>query len=179
MKFVKLEEVNPLLFYKPYYMEAAKGGTKAYVLLREALEDTNQIAITKVVIKTRQHLAAIKPQQNGLMLELMHFPDEILDVTEFKAPATQKVAKNEMAMAKQLIKSMSGPWKPDEYNDDYRQGLEKMIKEKIAHGGKKPARATHAKRPSNVIDLVSILKKSVAEANQGHKSSKKSARKAA
>jgi DNA end-binding protein Ku len=179
MKFVKLEEVNPLLFYKPYYMEAAKGGAKAYVLLREALKDTNQIAITKVVIKTRQHLAAIKPQQNGLMLELMHFPDEILDVAEFKAPATQKVAKNEMTMAKQLIKSMSGPWKPDEYNDDYRQGLEKMIKEKIAHGGKNPARATRHKRPSNIIDLASILKKSVAEANQGRKSSKKSARKAA
>ena len=68
-------------------MEVEKGGDKAYVLLREALADSGKIAIAKVVIKTRQHLAAVKPQEKGLMLELMHFPEELLDVSEFKAPA--------------------------------------------------------------------------------------------
>src|SRR6201986_4869386 len=75
INFVDLTEVNPLLFYKPYYMEPEKGADKAYVLLRQSLEDVEKIAIAKVVIKTRQHLAAIKPQQSGLMLELMHFPE--------------------------------------------------------------------------------------------------------
>jgi DNA end-binding protein Ku len=168
MHFVVLEEVDPLLFYKPYYMEASKGGTKAYILLREALEDTGKIAITKVVIKTRQHLAAIKPQKNGLMLELMHFPDEIIDASEFKAPASQAVAKSEMAMAKQLIKSMSAPWRPQDYNDDYRNALEKMIQKKIARGGKSGPPLRKKKQPSNVIDLVAILKKSVQEAEGGH-----------
>src|SRR5215471_4342139 len=77
LNFVKLDEVNPLLFYKPYYMECGKGGDKAYVLLRDALQESGKVAITKVVIRTRQHLAAIKPQGKGLMLELMHFPHEI------------------------------------------------------------------------------------------------------
>src|SRR5436190_1408663 len=70
MNFVKLDEVDPLLFYKPYMMEAGKGGDKAYILLREALRDSGKIAVAKVVIKTRQHLAAIKPQKKDLMLEL-------------------------------------------------------------------------------------------------------------
>src|SRR3954447_13693987 len=86
-EFVKLEEVDPLLFNKPYYMEVEKGGDKAYDLLRDALAETGKIAIAKVVIKTRQHLAAIKPQKSGLMLELMHFPEELVDASEFKAPA--------------------------------------------------------------------------------------------
>ena len=75
MNFVSIDDVDPLLFYKPYYLEAAKGGDKAYVLLRDALVDSGKIAIAKVVIRTRQHLAAVKPQKKGLMLELMHFPE--------------------------------------------------------------------------------------------------------
>src|SRR5690348_11846760 len=73
INFVNQDEVNPLLFQKPYYMEPEKGGDKAYVLLRQALADSGRIAIAKLVIKTRQHLAAIKPRETGLMLELMHF----------------------------------------------------------------------------------------------------------
>src|SRR5215475_4707074 len=72
MNFVQLEEINPLFFYKPYFMQAEKGGEKAYALLRDALANMGKIGIAKVVIKVRQHLAAIKSQQNGLMLELMH-----------------------------------------------------------------------------------------------------------
>src|SRR5436190_6394636 len=71
--FVELEEVDPIYFQKPYYMEPQKGGDRAYVLLREALRDSGKIGIAKVVIKTRQHLASVKPYRKGLMLELMHF----------------------------------------------------------------------------------------------------------
>src|SRR4029078_133618 len=92
-RFVTLDEVTPVYFHKPYFMEPQKGGDKAYVLLREALRDTGKIAIAKVVIKTRQHLAAVKPQEKGLMLELMHFATELLDVDEFKVPATKEVGK--------------------------------------------------------------------------------------
>jgi DNA end-binding protein Ku len=77
IEFVRLAEVDLLLFSKPYYMEVRKGGEKAYGLLRESLADSGRIAIAKVVIKTRQHLAAIKPQERGLMLEIMHYPKEI------------------------------------------------------------------------------------------------------
>lgn len=171
LHFVALEEVNPLLFYKPYYMEAGRGGDKAYVLLREALEKAGKIAIAKVVIKTRQHLAAVKPQKDGLMLELMHFPEEILDVSQFDAPHAKTVGKQEMTMAMQLIDSMSKKWNPKDYTDEYRDALERMIEKKIEHGGKKVPSPKHkGRKPTNVIDLVSILKKSIAET--GGKSSK-------
>jgi len=161
INFVAVEQVDPLLFYKPYYMEPAKGGDRAYVLLRDALNAVEKIAIAKVVIRTRQHLAAVKPQKRGLMLELMHFPFEIIDASEFKQPAEKAPAKAEMTMARQLIESMSEDWKPETYTDEYRDALEKLIEEKIEHGDEKqPAPARH-RRPTNVIDLVSVLQQSI------------------
>src|SRR6187401_1762816 len=96
VNFVSLDDVDPLLFYKPYYLEAGKGGDKAYVLLRDALVDTGKIALAKVVIRARQHLAAVKPQGKGLMLELMHFPRELVDLDEFKEPEEKPISKAEM-----------------------------------------------------------------------------------
>jgi DNA end-binding protein Ku len=167
--FVNLDEVNPVFFHKPYYMEPEKGGDKAYVLLREALESTEKIAIAKVVIKTRQYLAAVKPQENGLMLELMHFADELIDVSEFKVPKGHAVGKKELDMAKALVASMSAKWDPDKYRDDYKDALEKLIEQKIEKGDKEPA-GKPARRPkaTNVIDLVSVLQKSLAQSGGGH-----------
>jgi len=165
LNFVKLEEVNPLLFYKPYYMECSKGGDKAYVLLRDALRDSGKIGIAKVVIKTRQHLAALKPQEDGLMLELMHFPNELLDTSEFRVPSGATVAKAEMKMALQLIESMTAEWKPDEYKDEYRDAVEQMIESKIESGGK-TAPAPKKKAATNVVDLASVLQRSIEEATQ-------------
>jgi DNA end-binding protein Ku len=176
LNFVKLEEVNPLLFYKPYYMESGKGGDKAYVLLRDALMDSGKIAITKVVIKTRQHLAAIKPQEKGLMLELMHFPGEIMDVSDFKVPEPRPVTKPEMKMALQLIESMSTKWDPSEYKDEYREALEAMIEKKLENGGKM-APVPKKKAATNVIDLASVLQRSIRETSHSQKG--KSSRKKA
>ena len=139
MNFVALDDVDPLLFYKPYYMEVTKGGGKAYVLLRDALQQSGKIAIAKVVIKTRQHLAAVKPQGDSLMLELMHFPDELIDLAEFKKPSETSVAKPEMAMALKLIESMTSEWQPEQYRDEYKEALTEMIEDKVAHGDSAPA----------------------------------------
>ncbi|HEY5753744.1 MAG TPA: Ku protein [Chthoniobacterales bacterium] len=167
--FVPLDEVNPIFFHKPYYMEPQKGGDKAYVLLRDALQNSRMIAIAKVVIKTRQHLAAVKPQNKGLMLELMHFADELRDVKEFKPPTEQKAGKKELQMAAALIESMSAEWKPEEYVDEYRVALEKAIEEKIEKGDKALPKAPRRRPPSNVIDLVSVLKKSLEETGANRK----------
>ena len=161
LNFVEIKEVNPLLFYKPYYMEPGKGGDKAYVLLRETLEKADKIAIAKVVLKTRQHLAAVKPQKDGLMLELMHFPEEVLDTSDFKAPVAKTAGKAEITMAMKLVESMTEKWQPEKYKDDYREALEEMIEDKIAHGAKHAPASTRSKKPTNVIDLVSVLKKSL------------------
>jgi DNA end-binding protein Ku len=163
MNFVSLEDVDPLLFYKPYYLQAEKGGDKAYVLLRDALVKTGKIAISKVVIRKRQHLAAVKPQGSGLMLELMHFAHELVDVSEYKEPVEKPVSKAEMQMAEKLIESMSSPWDPEEYDDDYHRALEQLIEEKIEHPDEKPKSAPKKKREANVIDLVAVLQESIAK----------------
>ena len=163
INFVELDEINPLLFYKPYFMQVEKGGDKAYVLLRDALMAAKKIGIAKVVIKVRQHLAAIKPQSDGLMLELMHFPEELLGSSEVKAPAIKTVGKSEMNMATQLIKSMTTAWRPEMYHDDYHDALEKLIEKKVEHGGEKLPAPKKSKRPTNVIDLVSVLQQSIKE----------------
>ena len=175
MNFVRMDEINPVFFYKPYYMQAEKGGEKAYVLLRNALEESGRIGIAKVVIKVRQHLAAIKAQENGLMLELMHFPEELVDVSGFKAPATQPAGKPELKMAAQLIESMSSEWDPGQYHDDYRESLQKMIEEKIRHGGEKAAGPKKVRKPANVVDLVSVLQQSIKETQKKSKPLKKAA----
>ncbi len=170
INFVSLDEVNPLLFYKPYYLETGKGGDKAYVLLRDALVESGKIAIATVVIRTRQHLAAIKPQKKGLMLELMHFPEELLDLSEFKQPVEKPVGKAEMQMAKQLIQSMTSKWNPELYTDEYHEALEKMIEEKIEHGGERLPVPAKKKMPTNVVDLVSVLQQSIQQTQAKPKS---------
>jgi DNA end-binding protein Ku len=161
INFVALEDVDPLLFYKPYYLEVGKGGDKAYVLLRDALVDSGKIAIAKVVIRARQHLAAVKPQGQGLTLELMHLPSELIDTSEFKQPAKKTVGKAEMRMARELITSMTTDWKPEEYTDEYHEALEKLIEEKIEHPDKALPKPAKKREASNVIDLVSVLQKSL------------------
>ena len=183
-RFVKLADVNPIFFHKPYYMEPMKGGDKAYVLLREALRESGKIAIAKVVIKTRQHLAAVKPQDNGLLLELMHFANELIDIESFNLPKEAHPGKKEIQMAKALIESMSDEWNPEDYRDEYRKALEKVIEDKIQDGDKPAAVPKRAPRATNVIDLVSVLQKSLEEtggnarkkkASPGKQSKKKAA----
>jgi len=161
LNVVELAEINPLLFSKPYYMQPEKGGEKAYGLLRDALASAGKIGIAKVVIKERQHLAAVKPQKQGLMLELMRFPDEIVDVAEFKPPSTRPASSAEKQMANKLIESMTVTWDPEMYHDDYREALEALIEKKIEHGEKDLPAPKKAKRPTNVIDLVSVLQDSI------------------
>lgn len=165
--FVELAEVNPMHFNKPYYMEAGRGADKPYALLRDALISSGKVGIAKVVIRTRQHLASVKPQGKILVLELMHFADELVPADALKTPDADPGAK-EMTMAKALIDSMTHPWDPQRYGDDYRDAMLKLIDEKIAAGGKDlPAQTTKSKPATNVIDLVSVLQKSLDEAAAG------------
>jgi DNA end-binding protein Ku len=182
--FVKLEEVDPMMFQKPYYLEPMKNGGPAYRLLRDVLKETGKIGITKVVIKTRQHLAALKPHGNVLVLELMHFQDELVDQSELKIPEESKAAsgKRELQMARLLVDELSEAWDPARYTDDYESRLLQLIDQKIKTGGKAaPAPKKTTRAATNVIDLVSILQQSLQEAGAGAKKSagKSSAKKPA
>ena len=162
--FVELDEIDPIFFYKPYYLEPQKGGDKAYALLRDALKDSKKVGVAKVVIKTREYLAGVKPEDGALVLELMHFADELADATKLHIPTKVEVGKREMTMAKSLIDSMSSKWNPEKYKDDYREALMEVIEEKVEAGGKEiEEKPRKAPKPTKVIDLVSVLQKSLEE----------------
>jgi len=171
-EFVDLAEIDPMFFDQPYFLAPEKGGAKAYVILREALKRSRKVGIAKVVIKTREHLAAVKPLGDALVLELMHFADELADPEELKLPPAKEVGQKELTMAETLIDNMSGPWNPSEYKDEYREALMEVIDEKTRAGGKKaPGRKTAPAASTKVVDLVSVLKQSLEQA-QSHKSKK-------
>jgi DNA end-binding protein Ku len=168
--FVDLDEIDPMYFYKPYYLEPQKGGDKAYVLLREALADGKKVGIAKVVIKTRQYLAGVKALKNALVLELMHFADELLDAEKLNVPKKLEVGKREKEMADALVKSMSSKWDPEKYKDDYRDALMEVIEEKVESGGKEIEEKPKEKKPSTkVIDLVAVLQESLKAQGAGKK----------
>lgn len=165
--FVELDEIDPMYFDKPYYLEPQKGGAKPYALLRESLRKTGKVGIAKVVIKTRQHLAAVKPHHNVLVLELMHFAEELVKPTALKIPASLDVGTKELEMAMALVDSMTDHWDADKYTDEYRSALLQLIHEKIEHGGKLPPGTGPKKRtPTKVVDLVSVLQESLERTQQ-------------
>jgi DNA end-binding protein Ku len=172
--FVDLDEIDPMYFYKPYYLEPQKGGDKAYALLREALADGKKVGIAKVVIKTRQYLAGVKALKHALVLELMHFAEELADAEKLHVPKKTEVGKREKEMAEALVKSMTSKWDPEKYKDDYRDALMEVIEEKVESGGKEIEEKPKEKKPSTkVIDLVSVLQESLKAQGSGKK--KKSA----
>jgi DNA end-binding protein Ku len=176
MDFVILSEINPMFFHKPYYMKPTKGGAKAYALLRDTLRNEGKVAIAKVVIKTRQYLAAVKTNGEALLLELMHFADELVDASALDFPAFPSVSKNEMAMAKTLISQMSVKWDPNKYKDDYTSGLLNLIEKKVASGGHAVEEPGKSARPAaNIVDLAEVLRQSLRE-TAGKKAGKPPAR---
>lgn len=165
-EFVELSEIDPMFFDKPYYLVPEKNGEKAYALLREALNKSNKVGIAKVVLHTREHLAAVKPQGRLLVLELMHFGEELMTADDFSLPKTE-VGKKELGMAETLIDSMSDKWDPANYKDEYRAALMKVIEQKIKAGGKElPAQKGRRPLPANVVDIVEVLQKSLAESER-------------
>src|SRR3954452_9335513 len=176
--FVDLDEIDPMFFYKPYYLEPQKGGDKAYTLLREALSDGKKVGIAKVVIKTRQYLAGVKALKDALVLELMHFAEELADAGKLNVPKKAEVGKREKEMAEALVKSMTSKWDPEKYKDDYRDALMEVIEEKVESGGKEIEEKPREKKPSTkVIDLVAVLQESL-KAQAGGKKKKSAPKKA-
>ena len=168
--FVALEQINPVFFHRPYYLEPLKGGAAAYDLLRDVLADTGKAGIAKIVIRTRQHLAAVKANGNLLVLELMRFANELVPPENVKAPSEKKPGRRERDMAKVLVDQMSEDWDPKRYTDDYTSALMKLIDRKIESGGKAlPEGGARPKRATNVIDLAAVLQQSLRDAGRAPK----------
>lgn len=167
--FVDGKDIDYVYFDKPYYLEPDKKGEKGYVLLREVLRRSGRVGIAKVVIRTRQYLAALLPQSDVLVLELLRFYQEIRDASELNIPGgsvkSYKISEKELDLAQQLVESMSAKWRPQQYQDDYRKALMKWIEKKSQSGRAGPSRQPGGKESKSgsgkVIDMMGLLKKSV------------------
>lgn len=159
--FVKLQEIDPIYFDKSYYMSPGDGGGKAYTLLREALAESEKIGVAKIIIRAKEHLAVIRVYKNTLLMETIHFPDEVRAVDQVpNVPEKVDVTKKEVDTALLLIDQLTTTFDPDKYEDDYRQALMEMIENKKA--GKQTVTAKE-KEPaaSNVTDLMEALQASI------------------
>lgn len=177
--FVKANEIDAIFFDTPYYLEPGKGGEKGYVLLRDAMKDAGRIGIAKVVIRTRQYVAALSPRGDALMLELLRYPQEIRSTKELNLPGgaakSHGVSAQELKIARTLIDAMAGAWKPESHKDEYRTQLMKWIEKKVESGSmKRPLEVPAEKEEPTAgpINFMDVLKKSL------EKSSTKSGRKA-
>lgn len=166
-EFVELKEIDNLYYSKPYYLQPESKNKKAYVLLREALKNTNKVGVAKVIIRTKESLSLIIPHDHALLLYLIHFADEIREEDEVNVPKnelnTYKVTDKEIKMAEALIKDMSNSWKPEQYHNEYRETMQKWLDketEKLKKAGKKISRATTQINES-VVDFISLLKESM------------------
>jgi DNA end-binding protein Ku len=160
VQFVDISEINPMFFDKPYYLEPEKRGRHAYALLREALKDSGKVGIARVVIRSREHIAALKPNGDALVLELMHFADEIVDQSTLELPAIEKPADNEMKVARMLIDTMTEAFEAEKFTDTYREQVLEMIEARAA--GKEAPKGEAPQKPrDNVVNIMDMLQKSL------------------
>lgn len=164
--FVKQSDIDMIYFDKPYYLEPGKKGEKGYALLRATLRDTGLVGIAKVVIRTRQYMAAMAPRGKALVLNLLRFQDELRDVNDLNLPGDEAevgVTKAELNMARTLVDSMTTEWDPSQYHDEYREAVMQWIDKRIAagefeHAPESPRAEDEAPVSYNIMDA---LKRSV------------------
>jgi DNA end-binding protein Ku len=160
LQFVPAEQIDPIYYNKTYYLEPEKTAVKPYVLLREALEDSEMVALVKVAIRNREQLATLRVREGVIVLETMIWPDEVRAADFGFLDEDIELRPQERQMARSLVESMSGDFEPDQYTDNYREALQSVIEAKVE--GREVVEAEEA-QPSagNVVDLMSALRASV------------------
>ncbi len=166
LTFVPLDQVDPIYFAKSYYLEPDKAAAKPYVLLRDALSQSDRVAIVKIALRQRESLATLRVRDDVLVLETMIWPDEVREPDFGFLDDDVAVRPQELSMAESLIDSMAGDFEPSQYSDDYRAALEQVIEAKIE--GREVVEATDRKdeKPSGVVDLMAALRASVDRAKR-------------
>ncbi|GAA4133970.1 Ku protein [Actinomadura keratinilytica] len=173
LQFVAEEEVDPIYFAKSYYLEPDAQGTKPYVLLRDALEQSGRVALVKVALRQRESLATLRVRDGVFVMETMLWPDEIRTPDFPFLGEDIEVRKQELAMATSLIETMEGAFDPAEYKDAYREALEAVIEAKVE--GREVARPEEAAAEEPAADLLSALRASVEAAKKSRGEKKASA----
>jgi len=160
LQFSKTEEIDPIYFEKPYYIIPAKGGEKSYKLLTEALKETDSIGIAEFMLRNREHVCAIMPYQQLLMLNQMRYQQEVKEIPDVAIAEKTSVSEKEMELAVQLIDSLTQTFNPAAFKDTYINELKKIIKAKAA-GKHIRIAEPEAKPTATVKDLMEVLKKSL------------------
>lgn len=158
-KFVPSEQIDPMLFEKSYYLEPEKSGAKPYALLRQALEEADRMALVTVSLRNRMSLAVLRVRDDVIVLQTMMWPDEIRN-PDFASVDTSDAKPAEVKMARMLVETLAGDFAPDEYEDDYREAVEALVKAKI-EGGEVKAAPKAPKTGGEVVDLLAALQRSV------------------
>jgi DNA end-binding protein Ku len=154
-----------MFFDKPYYLEPSKQGRHAYALLREALNSANKVAIARVVIRTKEYIAAVKPIGEALVLELMHWASEIVASDTLELPRDEQLPEAEMKMAKMLIDTMSvDAFEPEKFTNRYHDEMLAMIEARAA--GKELPKAKKAPARTKVVNLMDVLSQSLEESKK-------------
>jgi DNA end-binding protein Ku len=166
--FVDLDEIDPIYFRKAYYLLPEEGAEKPYALLVRALEETGKVGIAKVVIRNKQHLAALRPVDGLLVLETMYYADEVRKPEKVKSGELRKA---EVEMAKSLVENLSESFDPEKYDDTYRKELLDLLRAK-AKGKKLPEPA--AEEEGEVVDLMAALRESVERTHRTRRASERS-----
>jgi DNA end-binding protein Ku len=184
-QFVASDEIDPIYYDKPYYLIPGKGGAKGYALLRDALKDSERVGIATVVIRTRQYVAALRPYEQALLLQLLRFEQELRDVKDFDFPETEvhklHPSRQERQMAMQLIDGLTDKWRPEQYHDQYHDAVMKIIKDKIASGETDVAPPHHEETEEQeepaTINFIEVLRRSVEQTGRkSHHASRKKAK---
>ena len=158
--FVKSDEIDDRFFETPYYLLPAKGGERAYALLREAIRQSERVGVAKFILRDAQHLVAVEAIDNALVLTIMRFADELVETSAFEFPGDAGMRKPELDMAKSLVNSLAAEWDPTKYTDQYRENLLKLIQAKLK-GKKVDLEEAAEPRQAEVVDLMERLRRSL------------------
>jgi len=165
-EFVDLVDIDPIYFEHTYYLVPEDRAVKPYALLVDAMAGTGKVALGKFVLRSKQYLAALRPKDGVLVLSTMLFADEVLDTADLDVPTAEstKPSERELSMAKQLVESLSAPFDPTKYRDDYRERVMELIEQKAE--GAEIAQAPDAAPTAPVLDLMAALEASLAAAKE-------------
>ena len=172
--FVDPKQIDDRYFETPYYLVPGKHGDHAYALLREAIRTSGRIGIGKFILRDTQHLAAVEVIDNALVLSVMRFADELVDIKDFRFPAAATSAKQELKMAQMLVDNLAADWDPAQYTDQYKDNVMRIIEGKLKGRKDVHLKEGTARRPANVVNLMERLRQSLEHTNKktGSKGSK-------
>jgi DNA end-binding protein Ku len=174
LAFVEAPAISPLYFDRPYYLEPARGGERGYALFREALRRSGKVAVASVVVKTRQHLAAVLAHDRILVLDVLRYASELRDPSKLRVPGTPlkalRISDRELKMAERLVAEMTEDWDPDRYHDEYRDELLAFIKKRSRAGQVTSAPEAEEEpappKRADIIDIAELLKRSLARTGE-------------